>query len=155
AEAAGWRLVLGSAMLPALLALVAWLRHAGSQQRHSESPVLPWRRSRAWALMAYFGIGTCAYTLVLAWLPVYYMDLGLSASRGGLMLGDVSAMEVVAWLLMSIQVARFPERPPLLRLGLWIILVGVVGLSTWFFALMLPAILLVGLGIGVLFPLQP
>lgn len=154
AEAAGWRVVLGSAMLPALLALVAWLRHAGSQQRHSESPVLPWRRSRAWALMAYFGIGTCAYTLVLAWLPVYYMDLGLSASRGGLLLGAVSAMEVVAGLLVSSLVHRFPDRRPLLSLVLCIILAGLGCLIISPIELMLPAVLLVGLGIGALFPLQ-
>src|SRR5690554_5671530 len=154
AEAAGWRLVLGSAMLPALLALVAWLRHAGSQQRHSESPVLPWRRSRAWALMAYFGIGTSAYTLVLAWLPAYYTDLGFAAAHGGYLLGAVSAMEVVAGLLVSALVHRFPDRRPLLSGVICLILAGLACLIFAPVSLMLPAVILIGLGIGSLFPLQ-
>lgn len=154
AGAGGWRLVLGIAMLPALLALIAWLRYAGGRQRHSDAPVLPYRSPRAWMLLAYFGIGTSAYTLVLAWLPVYYIDLGFSAAHGGYLLGAVSAMEVVAGLMVSALVHRFPDRRPLLTGVLCLILAGLGCLILAPVSFMLPAVILVGLGIGALFPLQ-
>ena len=116
ASVVGWRLVLGVALIPALLALLAWLRYAGGRQRSSERVVLPYRNARAWFLLAFFGIGTSAYTLVLAWLPVYYVDLGLTPAHGGYLLGALSAMEVVAGLAVSGLVHRFPDRRPLLTL---------------------------------------
>lgn len=154
AEAGGWRLVLGIVMLPALLALIAWLRYAGGRQRHGDIPRLPYRNRRAWALMLYFGIGTSAYTLVLAWLPVYYIDLGISATWSGYLLGTVSAMEVVAGLAVSAWVHRFPDRRPLLSAVISLILIGLACLILAPLQLMLPAIMLLGLGIGALFPLS-
>lgn len=154
ADIGGWRVVLGIAMLPALLALIAWLRFAGGRQRHADVPVLPWRSRKAWMLLVYFGIGTSAYTLVLAWLPVYYIDLGFSAAHGGYLLGAVSAMEVVAGLLVSSLVHRFPDRRLLLSLVIGLILTGLVCLIVAPVQAMVPAILLIGLGIGALFPLQ-
>lgn len=154
AEAGGWRLVLGIVMLPALLALIAWLRYAGGRQRHGDIPRLPYRNRRAWALMLYFGIGTSAYTLVLAWLPVYYIDLGISATWSGYLLGTVSAMEVVAGLAVSAWVHRFPDRRPLLSAVISLILIGLACLILAPLQLMLPAIILLGLGIGALFPLS-
>lgn len=154
ADIGGWRVVLGIAMLPALLALIAWLRFAGGRQRHADVPVLPYRSRKAWMLLVYFGIGTSAYTLVLAWLPVYYIDLGFSAAHGGYLLGAVSAMEVVAGLAVSALVHRFPDRRPLLTGVLALILAGLGCLIVAPVSLMLPAVVLVGLGIGALFPLS-
>lgn len=154
ADLGGWRVVLGIAMLPALLALIAWLRFAGGRQRHADVPVLPYRSRKAWMLLVYFGIGTSAYTLVLAWLPVYYIDLGFSAAHGGYLLGAVSAMEVVAGLAVSALVHRFPDRRPLLTGVLALILAGLGCLIVAPVSLMLPAVVLVGLGIGALFPLS-
>ena len=154
ADIGGWRVVLGIAMVPALLALIAWLRFAGGQQRHAEIPVLPYRSRKAWMLLAYFGIGTSAYTLVLAWLPVYYIDLGFSAAHGGYLLGAVSAMEVVSGLLVSSLVHRFPDRRPLLTSVACLIIAGLGCLILAPVQAMVPAIVLIGLGIGALFPLQ-
>lgn len=154
AEIGGWHLVLGIAMLPALLAMIAWLRFAGGHQRHGDIPVLPYRDRKAWMLMLYFGIGTSAYTLVLAWLPAYYTDLGFAAAHGGYLLGAVSAMEVVAGLLVSALVHRFPDRRPLLSGVICLILAGLACLIFAPVSLMLPAVILIGLGIGSLFPLQ-
>src|SRR5690554_2843899 len=51
AAVGSWRLVLGVALIPALLALIAWMRHAGGRQRAVERVVLPYRSSRAWFLL--------------------------------------------------------------------------------------------------------
>ena len=154
AAVGGWRLVLGMALIPALLALLAWLRYAGGRQRTIDHVVLPYRSARAWYLLAFFGIGTSAYTLVLAWLPVYYIDLGLTSAHGGYLLGALSAMEVVAGLAVSSLVHRFPDRRPLLTFVIMLMLAGLGCLILAPVPLMLPAIVLLGLGIGALFPLS-
>ena len=154
AAVGGWRLVLGVALIPALLALIAWMRHAGGRQRAVERVVLPYRSSRAWFLLLFFGIGTSAYTLVLAWLPAYYIDLGRSATHAGYLLGALSAMEVVAGLAVSSLVHRFPDRRPLLTFVILLMLTGLGCLILAPITLMLPSIVLLGLGIGALFPLS-
>ena len=69
---------------------------------------------RAWLLMLFFGIGTGAYTLVLAWLPPFYTELGWSAAHSGLLLGALTLVEVLAGLVVSSIINRFPDRRPLL-----------------------------------------
>ena len=150
----GWRMVLGVALVPAVLALIAWMRYAGGRQRTVERVVLPYRNARAWFLLAFFGIGTSAYTLALAWLPAYYIDLGRSATHAGYLLGGLSAMEVVAGLAVSVLVHRFPDRRPLLTFVILLMLAGLVCLILAPIQLMLPAVVLLGLGIGALFPLS-
>lgn len=150
----GWRMVLGVALIPAFLALVAWMRYAGGRQRALDRVVLPYRNSRAWFLLVYFGIGTSAYTLVLAWLPAYYIDLGRSATHAGYLLGALSAMEVVAGLAVSSLVHRFPDRRPLLTFVILLMLAGLGCLILAPITFMMPAIVLLGLGIGALFPLS-
>lgn len=153
AELGGWRLVLGAAAIPALLGLLAWLAYAGAQTRSAHVPALPYRNARAWMLLAFFGIGTSAYTLVLAWLPAYYVDLGFSPVYAGYLLGGLSGMEVVAGLLVSALVHRFPDRRPLLTVVIGLMVTGLACLILAPVPLMLPAIVLLGLGIGALFPL--
>ena len=150
----GWRLVLGVALIPALLALIAWIRYAGGRQRTADRVILPYRNTRAWYLLAFFGIGTSAYTLALAWLPAYYIDLGVTSVHAGYLLGALSAMEVVAGLAVSTLVHRFPDRRPLLTIVILFVLAGLGCLILAPMSLMLPAIVLLGLGIGALFPLS-
>ena len=154
AAVGGWRMVLGVALIPAVLALIAWMRYAGGRQRTVDRVVLPYRNARAWYLLAFFGIGTSAYTLALAWLPAYYIDLGRSATHAGYLLGALSAMEVVAGLAVSALVHRFPDRRPLLTFVILLMLAGLGCLILAPIQLMLLAVVLLGLGIGALFPLS-
>jgi len=154
AAVGGWQLVLGIALIPALLALIAWIRYAGGRERTADRVVLPYRSTRAWYLLAFFGIGTSAYTLALAWLPAYYIDLGFTSVHAGYLLGTLSAMEVVAGLAVSTLVHRFPDRRPLLTVVILFVLAGLGCLILAPISLMLPAIVLLGLGIGALFPLS-
>jgi cyanate permease len=64
---------LAIAGLLALLALIFWLSWA--RHRQVEKTVfaeVTLSSSRTWLLLLFFGIGTGAYTLVLAWLPSLY-----------------------------------------------------------------------------------
>lgn len=163
----GWPAALGVWALPAALAWSVWsLATRGTRPVPSAaaapSPIdAPqpaqsafWRNRRAWELMLFFGIGTGAYTLVLAWLPPFYTGLGWPATSAGLLLGGLTLAEVAAGLAVSIFVGRFPDRRPLLLAVLAMLIAGLACLIAAPQSLALAACLLLGLGIGALFPLS-
>jgi CP family cyanate transporter-like MFS transporter len=177
---AGWPVALACWALPALVAAAVWWamrparRGAGratagatprgttigrgsdagetdldARSTHRGGP----SRARAWLLMIFFGLGTAAYTLVLAWLPPFYTALGWTSAQSGLLLSGVTLTEVTAGLLVSAFIGRFPDRRPALAAVLLALLLGLGGLLLAPDALALPACALLGLGIGGLFPL--
>ncbi len=98
AEHAGWRLGLGAWAALAALALLAWWLQPGTRLRLPDAQ--PGRSllryPRTWLLVLFFGLGTACYTCVLAWLAPYYLEQGWSAQESGLLLGFLTAMEVLA-----------------------------------------------------------
>ena len=95
-----------------------------------------------------FGLGTGAYTLVLAWLPPYYTALGWTPVAAGSLLGAVTVAEIAAGLLVSALIGRLPDRRPALYLAIGSLLVGLAGLAIAPLAFAWPASVLAGLGIG-------
>ena len=67
ADVLGWRMTLGMAAFPAIIAFGVWVISVNDHRPQANKARLPIKSSRAWLLMAFFGIGTGAYTLVLAW----------------------------------------------------------------------------------------
>lgn len=164
AQIYGWPSALAIWALPAMFACVLWF--AATRQTTSQ-PVPPvaaartsgprfavWRQARAWELMLFFGVGTGAYTLVLAWLPPFYTQLGWSHAQAGYLLAGVTVAEVVAGLTVSATIARMPDRRKPLLAALGLLIGGLVCLMSAPLALALFACLLLGLGIGALFPLS-
>ncbi|AOK04449.1 MFS transporter [Burkholderia sp. AU28942] len=161
----GWQVALAGWALPAAIAAVAWsfAGRGGDASAPTASSALasapvpqggPSRSPRAWRLALFFGIATGAYTLVLAWLPPYYMRLGWSATAAGSLLGGVTLAEVVAGLAISATIDRFPDRRPALHAAIASLLAGLLVMLAAPQALALPAALLLGAGIGALFPLS-
>ena len=164
AAALDWAFALAVWALPASVGLIAWSvltwheRDATSAIPKAPTLVLNppslWLNGRAWLLLIFFGIGTGAYTLVLAWLPPYYTGLGWRAGDAGLLLGAITLAQVVAGLAVSASVGRFPDRRGPLLAALALLFAGLLCLFAASLALALPASLLLGLGIGALFPLS-
>lgn len=155
----GWSWALASWALPAVLAAALWRRAAPGRAvtmatTTTTPPLVLWRWPRAWLLMSFFGIGTAGYTLVLAWLPPYYTALGWSAQSSGLLLAALTLCEVVAGLLLSSVLPRFPDRRPLLALVLLSLFTGLLVLQLAPQTLVVLVALLLGVGIGGLFPLS-
>ena len=153
----GWPAALGLWAVPAFAGLLVWaavigLRRGGAVSVETQASVHS--SSRAWALMAFFGMGTGAYTLVLAWLPSFYTQLGWPATAAGALLGAVTLAEVVAGIIVSVPIDRMPDRRPALFLALGALLTGLAGLYLAPLAAAWPAAILAGLGIGALFPLS-
>ncbi|WP_338639458.1 MFS transporter [Burkholderia pyrrocinia] len=155
----GWLAALAGWALPAAVAALAWpLASRGGDALAagpaSASTAQPSRSPRAWRLALFFGIATGAYTLVLAWLPPYYMRLGWSPTAAGSLLGGVTLAEVVAGLTISATIDRLPDRRPALHAAIASLFVGLLVTLAAPETLALPAALLLGAGIGALFPLS-
>jgi len=157
----GWLVALAGWALPAAVAALAWpLASRGGDTpvsgptSASTSVARPSRSPRAWRLAMFFGIATGAYTLVLAWLPPYYMRLGWSPTAAGSLLGGVTLAEVVAGLAISATIDRLPDRRPALHAAIASLFVGLLVMLAAPDALAMPAALLLGAGIGALFPLS-
>lgn len=150
----GWRLTLGVPAIPAMITLTIWMLFAGDKRAQPTLVRLPARNVRAWLLMAFFGIGTGAYTLVLAWLPPYYIELGWPAANAGYLLGALTLTEVVAGLVVSSSIHRFPDRRAPLALVILLVILGLGCLISAPRELATLATILLGLGIGALFPLS-
>jgi MFS transporter, CP family, cyanate transporter len=161
-----WPLALSVWAVPALLALMLWVKATQGKATQGKtvstqtapSSCLPkrnfWRNQRAWELMLFFGIGTGAYTLVLAWLPPFYTSLGWQPSAAGYLLGGLTLAEVIAGLAVSACISKFNDRRLPLLVVLLMLIAGLVCLIFSPLSMALPASLLLGTGIGALFPLS-
>ncbi|MDZ4328921.1 MAG: cyanate transporter [Pseudomonas sp.] len=152
-----WRMGLAIWAVLALVALLVWLvqrsgmpiRSAQAQRNGSF-----FANSRAWLLAIFFGLGTASYTCVLAWLAPYYVEKGWSEQNAGLLLGFLTAMEVLSGLLTPAIANRSRDRRLVLVVLLALIMAGFCGLtlSPQHLSLLWPCLL--GLGIGGLFPMS-
>ncbi|MHC8360577.1 cyanate transporter [Pseudomonas sp. LS2P72] len=144
----------------AALALVALLFWRVQRERLPAQPAQAQRNgsffgnSRAWLLAIFFGLGTASYTCVLAWLAPYYVEKGWSEQNAGLLLGFLTAMEVLSGLLTPAIANRSRDRRVVLVVLLVLIMAGFCGLvlSPQHLTLLWPCLL--GLGIGGLFPMS-
>lgn len=146
---------LAMAGLLALLALIMWLtlvKHPQGEKPARETVTLS--SSRTALLLLFFGVGTGAYTLVLAWLPPLYIQAGWTARSSGYMLAWLTLTEVVAGFVVSALIGKFPDRRVPLIAVLLLLLAGLLCLVFSPGTTPVLSTLLLGTGIGALFPLS-
>ncbi|MFW7523647.1 cyanate transporter [Vibrio ostreicida] len=155
-----WRFALSIWGGLAVIAIISWFSvraYVGNQSdqgKSNNSSVAFYKSPRAWLLGVFFGLGTSAYTCVLAWLPPYYFDLGWQSKESGLILAFLTSVEVVAGLVVPAIASRSKDRRSILIVLLVCIIAGFSGLITKpeEFALLWASLL--GFGIGGLFPMS-
>ncbi|WP_248742848.1 MULTISPECIES: cyanate transporter [unclassified Pseudomonas] len=152
-----WRAALAIWAVLALLALLFWLSQRDDVPSITTTAVKKeafFTHSRAWLLAIFFGLGTASYTCVLAWLAPYYVENGWSEQNAGLLLGFLTAMEVISGLVVPAIANRSRDRRLVLGALLVLIIGGFCGLilSPQHLSLLWPCLL--GLGIGGLFPMS-
>jgi CP family cyanate transporter-like MFS transporter len=155
----GWRMGLGIWAVLAVVSLFVWSTQKSvigelnsslnkvTRDRHLGNP-------RSWLLAVFFGIGTASYTCVLAWLAPYYVEKGWSEQSAGLILGFVTAMEVISGLATPAIANYSQDRRIVLIVLLLFIISGLVGLALIPETLSLLWPCLLGIGIGGLFPMS-
>ncbi|GGX96692.1 MFS transporter [Vogesella alkaliphila] len=157
----GWLSTLAGWSLPAALATVFWLLASHGSQHEGRSSVqaaarsVPfWRIGRCWSLLLFFGIGTGAFMLAMAWISPFYIGLGLGKATAGLLLSVLTVVEALTALWLSFAIGRFPDRRSLLVTSLLLVAAGFLLLIVA--PLLAPyfAVSLLGVGIGILFPLS-
>ncbi|MFP3676495.1 cyanate transporter [Pseudomonas sp. SIMBA_041] len=156
-QSGSWRLGLAIWAALAVMALLLWSGLRGeSTARSTQSTRRPsfFANSRAWLLAIFFGLGTASYTCVLAWLAPYYVEQGWSEQHAGLLLGFLTAMEVLSGLVTPAIANRSRDRRLVLVVLLALIMVGFCGLILCPQQLSLLWPCLLGLGIGGLFPMS-
>ena len=153
-----WTIALSVWALPALLAValwwMVWPAEPVSVPSTAEVSSSLLRLPRAWLLMAFFGLGTGAYALVLAWLPPYYTALGWSPAQAGSLLGMVTLSEVCVGLAVSAWIDRIRDRRIALYAAISSLLISLILLITIPIAAAWPMAVMLGFGIGALFPLS-
>ena len=152
-----WRVGLAIWSALALVALLFWCGRRSGLPTPVSAPSPNesfFSNSRAWLLAIFFGLGTASYTCVLAWLAPYYVEKGWSEQNAGLLLGFLTAMEVVSGLLTPAIANRSRDRRSVLVALLALIMAGFCGLilCPQHLSLLWPSLL--GLGIGGLFPMS-
>src|SRR5699024_3829146 len=113
-----WRLSLGAWAVVTMVALLAWLPRDLRSPPAGASSVTPaepppwdaprlWRASAAWRLSAYVGVQSCAFYVVLNWLPSVEQEFGVAPSTAG-------------WHMLGLQMMAFVGNmvaPVLMRVG--------------------------------------
>ncbi len=151
----GWRASLAVFSVAAAISGAAWLVFGGREKRprvRVRPPKLPLRNSTAWTVSLVFAmIAVCFYGLS-AWLPDAYVEHGWSEGRAGALLAVVQAVTVPTGLALPWLADRRGSRRFYLAIAASVQMVGLVGVQLLPEAAWLWAVLL-GLGIGTLFPL--
>lgn len=152
----GWKTALSVMTIPACVALIVIPKLIIPVKKHSQKNYvpLPIHSLNAWYLMIFFGIGTGAYTLVLAWLPLHFIQLGWSKNDSGYLLSLLTMTEVIAGIIVSTSINKFIDRRQPLVISLLLILIGLVTLILYPTNLSIMIAITLGLGIGSLFPLS-
>ncbi|MBX8471883.1 cyanate transporter [Pseudomonas sp. RIT778] len=156
-QTGNWRAGLAVWAVLALLAIPVWWATRTTSPDVTRSVIRKesfFTNFRAWLLAIFFGLGTASYTCVLAWLAPYYVEKGWSEQNAGLMLGFLTAMEVISGLVVPAIANRSRDRRLVLGTLLGLIIAGFLGLilSPQHLSLLWPCLL--GLGIGGLFPMS-
>ncbi|MEQ6289047.1 cyanate transporter [Vogesella sp. GCM10023246] len=158
AQFGGWRLALAVWLLPALLALLLWWRQ-GEQQAaptagHAALSLRACGRNRrAWLLALYFGLTNSGYSSLVAWLPSFYREQGMTAQAAANLLAGLALWQALAALLFPLLSRRHGDHRPLLWLALACQAVALAGFAWW--PLLAPWCwaVLAGIGLGGFFAL--
>lgn len=157
----GWLFALAGWSLPAVIAWLVWLLASRNSLYEPRCTIttathsIPfWRIGRYLSLLLFLGTGTGAFMLVMAWLSPFYISLGIAKGEAGILLSVLTLVEALAALCLSFVINRFPDRRSLLITSLLFMAAGF--LLLFISPLIAPyfAISLLGIGIGIIFPLS-
>ncbi|MGI5155044.1 MFS transporter [Microbispora sp. CA-102843] len=127
----GWRAAAGSATLLALLAAALWwvaltrpaaqdpvalVAGRGGGSRRGDPGHRPYatllRAPATWSVMAFMGLQSLTFYVVLAWLPTVFQAAGLPADEAGYLLGLTNLVQIAAALAVPLHAGRARSQAP-------------------------------------------
>ncbi|GAA0376162.1 MFS transporter [Microbispora corallina] len=153
AERAGWRAAAGSAAVLALAAVALWapqaVRRHGGGGRAGHRPYRALLRSRTtWFVMAFMGLQSLTFYIVLAWLPTIFQSAGIPADQAGYLLSLTNIAQIAATLTVPVHAGKALSQVP------HVVVAGVLTIAGYAGVLLAPAtvpwlwMIVLGLGQG-------
>ena len=105
-------------------------------------------------LALFFGFGTSAYTFMLAWLSPFYVQQGWSTQASSLLLAGLHIASIAGGLVTAVFVSRWRDRRFALFIAIGLLIIGILCLMLAPDQLAWVSITLMGVGIGLIFPLS-
>ncbi|CAM5647688.1 MFS transporter OS=Lysinibacillus sphaericus OX=1421 GN=LS41612_11965 PE=4 SV=1 [Lysinibacillus sphaericus] len=155
-------IALGSWAVLAVLALIIWLLVIPNQveqssvqkdERTKETVRNPWKSSRAWTILLYFGFQTSLFFSMMSWLTPILQDKGLTLVAASSMLTFLSIVQMIGNIVVPILMEKWSNR---IR---WLLSLGIIGVSgfvlLWFGTgwLLWIGVLIIGIVLSGLFPI--
>lgn len=156
----GWHLALAIWALPALGTLALWLAGAPHDAVRVAATPVPFRITgffrnlRAWQLAVYFGLANSGYSSLVAWLPSFYRQMGMSAQGCGNLLAWMAVFQAMGALVMPMLARRSVDRRGILWLTLALQAAGFAGFAVLPTFVPLLWVTSAGLGLGGFFSLS-
>ncbi len=159
----GWRGAVATISAAGLVSLLGWLwlmprDDAGTTRGRPQLPRLPWRRGSAWLLGVIFGTQSILFYGAITWLPSLYVERGWTATDAAGLVALFTGIGLFATLAVPAFADRLGTRRSQLATAGVITIVGVVLMAITpgepsGSIVTLGATALLGLGVGLYFPL--
>ncbi|MEV0970407.1 CynX/NimT family MFS transporter [Microtetraspora glauca] len=114
----GWRAAAASAAMLAIVAAVLWTPQAlrrppGTYGKGGRRPYRTLLGSRmTWFVMAFMGLQSLTFYIMLAWLPTIFQDAGLPADQAGYLLGLTNLAQIAATLTVPVHAGGARSQVP-------------------------------------------
>ncbi|MFB9246625.1 MFS transporter [Sphaerisporangium melleum] len=149
----GWRVAAVSVAIPALAAALLWApqaigrRAAGRRGTAGHRPYAALlRRPVTWHVMAFMGLQSLTFYVLLAWLPTIFRDAGLAADRAGYLLALMNLAQIAATLTVPQHAGRSRSQVPHIVVAALLTVAGYLGML--FLPITLPWLWMIILGLG-------
>lgn len=148
----------------AFVGIAAWLASAtdqlvvhqqagkSSKQKLSEFRS-PWKNSKAWLFLLFFGLQSAAFFSIVIWLAPIAISKGMTIVQAGTLVSLMTAVQIVLNITIPLMMERYPGRKMWL---LFILLIGLVAVglfATGHVPFLWVGALLMGVPLGGMFPI--
>ncbi len=148
----------------AFVGIAAWLASAtdqlvvhqqagkSSKQKLSEFRS-PWKNSKAWLFLLFFGLQSAAFFSIVIWLAPIAISKGMTIVQAGTLVSLMTAVQIVLNITIPLMMERYPGRKMWLLFILLIGLVAVGMFATGHVPFLWVGALLMGVPLGGMFPI--
>jgi len=113
----------------------------------------PWLNKRAWLILLFFGFQSSLFFSLTTWLASAASEWGFNMVQAGSIISIMTITQIVANILISVLLMKFPNRFIWIYTALFVGLIGIILFLTENTILVWPAFILLGITLGALFPL--